>query len=184
MFNYLELLERVLLVPQKVYNTGNEELWSKFEEEVGIIFPNDYKKLIGRYGTGGIGNFIWFLTPFSADRNVNYIERMNIMLEAYQISKSKLPEYFIHNVYPDKGGLLPWGYTENGDELYWKTDESLDNWEIIIYESASPDYCCYKMSLTEFLYKIITGKLVCDIFPSNLFKEEMAYIAINTKGWI
>lgn len=51
MFNYLELLERVLLVPQKVYNTGNEELWSKFEEEVGIIFPNDYKKLIGRYGT-------------------------------------------------------------------------------------------------------------------------------------
>ena len=142
MFNYLELLERVLLIPQKAYNTGNEELWSKFEKEVGIVFPNDYKKLIGRYGTGGIGNFIWFLTPFSADRNVNYLERMNIMLEAYKISKSKLPEYFIHNVYPDKGGLLPWGYTDNGDELYWKTNECLDNWEIIIYESASPVAAC------------------------------------------
>lgn len=68
-------------------------MWKEFEEDTGIIFPKDYKKIIQNYETGGIGNFIWLLTPFVDDDNVNYLRKMNIMLESYKISKSNLPDY-------------------------------------------------------------------------------------------
>lgn len=177
---YFELLKGILPVPQNVYNIGNEKKWNNFEKNTGIIFPKDYKELIGTYGTGGIGKFIWFLTPFEEDANVNFLKRMNVMLEAYRISKSHLPDYFIHNIYPEKEGLLPWGYTDNGDELYWKTNSSPEKWTIVIYESASPDYHEYKMQLLEFLYKTITGELICDVFPKEIF-EEVEYITVDVK---
>lgn len=179
MYNYLKLLEIVLVKPDIVYKTGSKEMWSSFEKDTKIILPDDYKEFIQRYGTGGIGDFLWILTPFESDDNVNYIKRMNEMIFAYQVSKSKMPEYFKHNIFPEEDGLLPWGFTDNGDELYWKTSSTFSDWEIVIYESASPEYYHYKMSLTEFLYKIITKQVVCDIFPEDLFGEQVEYIAVG-----
>ena len=179
MLDYVELLGNIVIVPEITYNAEKREKWDKFEKEIGIIFPNDYKKIISRYGTGGLGNFIWFLTPFVSDNNVNYTKKMREMLEAYKVSKSNFPDYFKHNIYPEEDGLLPWGYTENGDELYWKTSSSPDNWEIVIYESASPEYYSYKMSLAEFLYKIIIKQLECSILSDNLSDGKLKYIAVD-----
>lgn len=181
MLDYFKLLKNVLPIPQNVYDVGNEKMWNEFEKNTGIIFPNDYRRLIDNYGTGGIGNFIWFLTPFVDDDNVNYLKKMNIMLESYKVSKGNFPDYFTYNLYPEVGGLLPWGYTENGDELYWKTNSSLDKWEIVIYESASSDCHNYKMQLIEFLYKIITKELICNAFPEDLFDKEINYVAVKVK---
>ena len=147
MLDYVELLENVIVAPEMGFNGKNIEEWNEFEKEIGIIFPDDYKKIISKYGTCGLDNFIWFLTPFDSDKNVNYVKRMRWMLDAYNVSKSKFPNYFPYNTYPEENGLLPWGYTDNGDELYWKTSSSPDNWEIVIYESASSENHNYKMSL-------------------------------------
>lgn len=181
MSKYFKLLEKVLRQPERVYNTGTIQEWDKFECELGIILPDDYKKLINTYGTGGIGNFIWFLTPFSNDDNVNYNKKMTSMLEAYRISKEKFPEYYIYDVYPKQNGILPWGYTDNGDELYWKTGDKTENWEIVIYESASPDYYSYQMGLAEFLYKILTKEIMCEIIPKEIFNADIEYIPVNIK---
>lgn len=178
---YFELLKDILSVPQIVYNVGNEKEWRDFEKNIGIIFPKDYKELIGTYGTGGIGNFIWFLTPFEEDDNINFFKRMKVMLEAYRISKSNFPNYFTYNIYPEKDGLLPWGYTDNGDELYWKTNGSPEKWSIVIYESASPEYHEYKMQLAEFLYKIIIKELICDVFPEDLSEGKVDYVSVELK---
>ena len=147
MLDYVELLENVIVAPEMGFNGKNIEEWKELEKEIGIIFPDDYKKIISKYGTCGLDNFIWFLTPFDSDKNVNYVKRMRWMLDAYNVSKSKFPNYFPYNTYPEENGLLPWGYTDNGDELYWKTSSSPDNWEIVIYESASSENHNYKMSL-------------------------------------
>lgn len=177
--DYLKLLEEVLLKPDVVYNTGNIEQWSEFEKKIGVIFPCDYKKIINRYGTGGIGEFIWFLTPFVDDDNVNFLVKMNKMIESYQTSKQSFPDYYKYDVFPEEGGILPWGYTENGDELYWKTALSSEEWKIVIYESASPDCSNYEMSLSEFLYKLIVKEIGCKIFPDNLFDGNVKYVAVK-----
>nr|WP_317356409.1 SMI1/KNR4 family protein [uncultured Tyzzerella sp.] len=173
---YFELLKKILPIPKNVYDTGNYDDWLKFEKKLGIILPNDYKDFIETYGTGSINNFIWFLTPFSEDDNINYLKRMNIMLQSYNVSKNNFPEEFIHNTYPEKNGLLPWGYTENGDEMFWLINDNIEDWLIIAYESRSSKFYSYEMSFVEFIYKLITKKLVCDIFPQDFFEEEIKYL--------
>ena len=95
MNNYFELLKNILDIHKDVYDTGNYKEWNKFEEELGIILPDDYKKFITTYGTGSINNFIWFLTPFSEDENINYLKKMNIILQSYNISKNNFPKDLI-----------------------------------------------------------------------------------------
>lgn len=45
----------------------NNAGWSKIETKLGTSLPEDYKNFIKTYGTGGIDNFIWILTPFCLD---------------------------------------------------------------------------------------------------------------------
>jgi hypothetical protein len=141
--------------------------------------PDEYKEFISTYGTGGIDNFIWILNPFVLDENFNLMERGKVIREAYLESKQNFPQDFIHDVYPDVGGLLPWAITDNGDEIYWRTDNNPNKWSIVIYGSRSSEYAEYNKSLVEFLYEILTKRLVCSIFPDDFPSEDPQFITID-----
>ncbi|MDE6759820.1 MAG: SMI1/KNR4 family protein, partial [Lachnospiraceae bacterium] len=145
----------------------------RVQKELGISFPKDYINFIDYYGTGGIGDFLWFLTLFEEDLNVNYKKRSSVMLDAYQESKQKLPEYYSHNLYLEDNGLLPFAYTDNGDELYWLTKGKPEQWHVVIYESRSPKFYYYAMGLIEFLYKIVKKLMSCEIFDDDMFYSGM-----------
>lgn len=179
--DYFNLLSKSISSPSIVYHAGTDKAWQEFEKRSGIQFPTDYKKLINKYGTGRLNNFVWFLTPFVTDENVDFMKKSKQMLDAYKISRKKFPDYFQFNVYPEPNGLLPWGYTDNGDELYWKTNCFPDSWEIVLYESASPNYYYYKLSLSELLYKVITNQIYCSILSDSLSCQITKYIAVNVK---
>lgn len=119
---YLDVLKKVLFPPSEPHVIGNDQGWSEFENKLGIILPEDYKRFINIYGTGGIDDFIWILNPFVQEKNINFMNRMMVMSHAYLESKNKFPQYYKHKVFPEKGGLLPWAYTDNGDEIYWLTE--------------------------------------------------------------
>ncbi len=71
------------------------------------------------------------------------MERGRVMLDSYKHLKNKYPDYYKHEVYPDSNGILPLGYTDNGDEIFWKTAEETANWTVVVYESRSDDYIEY-----------------------------------------
>lgn len=176
---YLKEVKKVLLMPNQPLHTGNADKWHEFESSLGIILPEDYKEFIMTYGTGGIDNFIWILTPFEHDENINFMAKMNVMLSSYEESKGKFPQYYKHDVFPKSEGLLPWAYSENGDEIYWLTSSNPNKWSIVVYETRSPQYHHYEMSMTEFLYKILTKELKCDAFPEDFPSEKPEFIAVN-----
>lgn len=177
--NYTVELQKILKKPNKVYSVGTKDKWNRVQKELDISFPKDYITFIDYYGTGGIGDFLWFLTPFEEDINVNYKKRSKVMLEAYQESKQKYPEYYSHKLYPEDGGLLPFAYTDNGDELYWLTKGKPEQWHVVIYESRSPEFHYYSVGLAEFLYKIIQKQILCEIFDDDMFFSGMEYIAVK-----
>lgn len=176
--SYIEQFKKLFKVPMKIYSQGNEDEWTKFESSYGIKFPKDYKMIINEYGTGSINNFLWILNPFDSDENINYSEKAKVMLDTYLEVKEIFPEDYEYSVYPEKEGLLPWGFTDNGDELYWQTNEQLDSWRIVIYESASSVSYTYDMCLTEFLYKLFRREIECPAFPTSLFEEEASFVAV------
>ena len=93
--------------------------WEEIEKKIGIIFPEDYKRFIDFHGEGGINEFLWILSPFSENENLNSIEKFNVMKDAYISMQSEFPDQFSFDFYNGKIGLFLWGITDNGDELFW-----------------------------------------------------------------
>ena len=177
----MEKIIEILPPPEFPQKTGDKEQWRNFFDTLGTELPSDYVKFIETYGTGGIDNFLWILTPFVNDDNVNYFGRQKEMTDTYIQSKKSFPQYYKHDVYPSNGGLLPWGYTDNGDELYWLTNGEPDEWKIVVYESRSPENYIYSLTMVEFLYQIITKELVNNAFPDDFPSDETAFVSVDVE---
>ena len=163
---YLKKLKSILRVPQTVYSTGDSFSWARTEKEHGISFPAEYKEFISTYGTGSIDDFIWILTPFENESSINIFSRAEIMRDSYNYLKKSSPDDFKYSIYPDEKGLLVWGYTDNGDELYF----NLESESVIIMPSRcrDSDVLEYKMGMIEFFCKLFTNEIECCVFPDDL----------------
>lgn len=174
-------LIKVLPPPKIPQNSRDKEQWGNVFNILVTELPSDYMKFIETYGTGGIDNFLWVLSPFVENENVNLIQKGKVIRDSYQISKNNFPEYYTHNIYPSVRGLLPWGLTDNGDELYWLTEGKPDEWKIVVYETRASEYHIYPLSMVEFLYKTITKELVCEAFPDDFPSDKVSFISVDVE---
>lgn len=141
------------------------------EKHFNIKYPDDYINYITQYGVGQINDFITIYVPINS--NAYYEETKNIC-QNYRDCREMFPNEYRHNVFPEKGGLLPLGVTDGGSEIWWKTDIEKEKWTIVVYDENSWEYEEYKMLLCEFLYKYFIREIDCIGFPESL-REEMAY---------
>ncbi len=163
----IDILKKILQSKRIENDNNDKNNWDMAEVQLQTELPSDYKEFINEYGTGSINNFLWILTPFDEDEYMNLFIRGQEIIKAYTESKINEPEYFEHNVFPIKGGILPWGYTDNGDELYWLTEGNCDEWKIVVYESRSSDFYEYNMGIVQFIYELISKKIICPAFPDD-----------------
>jgi len=170
---YLEKLKALMKVPKQIYNAGNSQAWEEYQAKYHCEFPFDYKEFINTYGTGGINNFMWILTPYESNEEINLWQRAEIMSESYSYMKDLSPQKHHYSIYPDEGGLLPWGYTDNGDELYF------NNGSVVVFEARYADYYEYNMGMIEFLYKLFTKGLTCNAFPDDFIRSPMEYSSVK-----
>ncbi|MDQ0244739.1 hypothetical protein J2S09_002310 [Bacillus fengqiuensis] len=171
----LENLKTVLPPPKNPFSTGNDSCFNEIEQTLGTQLPMDYKQFITIYGIGLIDEFIWVLNPFVLNDNLNLMEKTKDILEAYTESRNNFPGDFPYKTFPEQGGLLPWGLTENGDELYWLTEGSPEEWKVVIYGSRSSDFIVYPESMTSFLAKILEKKIVCELFLEEIPSEAVEF---------
>lgn len=147
--------------------------WAEVEKKMGITFPEDYKLFIDSYGEGAINEFLWILSPFSENENLNSIEKFKLMRDAYISMQIEFPEHFPFDFYNGKSGLFPWGITDNGDELFWNF--KCDTLEIVVYESRYAGNMSYTMGMEEFLCKLLKKEIECPIFPDDFILESNYY---------
>ena len=153
-----------------------EHAWEDVEKKIGITFPMDYKIFIDSHGEGAINEFLWVLSPFSENENLNSIEKYKVMKDAYRSMQSEFPEQFPFDFYNGKTGLFPWGITDNGDELFWNYKG--DVLELVVYESRYASNMSYIMNMEEFLCRLLSKEIVCPIFPDDFILEKNYYETI------
>ncbi len=161
----LESLYKVIAPPTLPVEAGSVEAWPVIEKAIGVTLPNDYKQYINTFGTGCIGRFLWPFNPFSEDKFLNLGYRINERLDALRELREHWDEQCPYPLYPDPGGLLPWGGTDNGDVLFWLTVGRPDDWPTVVNEARGPLYEEYQASMTDFLAKLISGEIISDIIP-------------------
>jgi len=176
----IEKLVNVLRLPKEPIETGDWSKWPAIEQSIGISLPTDYKKFINKFGSVDIGKIFIIYNPFSSNKYLNLVQRIDEGLYALRYLKKKYGDSECpYALFPESDGLLPWGISDNGDGLYWLTKGHPDNWIIVLNEARDPEYEEHNVSLTGFLTSLISGKANSNILPFDFLDQENIVLPIK-----
>jgi hypothetical protein len=150
--------------------------WSRVET-VLCALPDDYKSLVKTYGVGCFDGFIWLLSPFSQVEHLNLVHQARLASKAYTELYSEFGEEKLYPIFPEKGGLLPFALTDNGDYVFWKAVGSPEDWKVVVGAAREPRYERFNFCATEFLAGVLSHKLKCEIFPADFPTETPRFIS-------
>src|SRR6266498_3741556 len=115
----IDLLLNTVIAPSKHNAVYHHEEWEQAEKALGTTLPRDYKQLINAYGACCLCNFIWVFSPFTENHHLNLHAQVKRILDGMQTLQQKYAEERKYPLFPQPGGLLPWGTSDNGDVFYW-----------------------------------------------------------------
>lgn len=132
---------------------GVPDSWQWVEREIGLALPQDYKDLVHTYGTGSFSDFLWLLSPFTANKNLHLVTYGKSLLDGLLFDdKAPSPMY-------------PCAVTDNGDEIFWKTVGRASDWTMVLFEPRGDGFREVPCSLLELLHRWLSGKLHQDLLP-------------------
>lgn len=161
-----------ILIQEKPKETSGD--WSKVEESLQTVLPEDFKEFISTYGTGEIANHLIIFNPFAKSDTYNLIEQMKVLTMTYNYFKRKRPQDFPYAAFPEQEGLLPFGLTVNGDQLFWLTNRDSE-WTIVVREQETGMFSHYKESMTDFLYKLLNKEIPNNLLPKELSTNKLSF---------
>jgi hypothetical protein len=166
MAGYAQLCDAVP-PPCNPVEAGSIEAFTDVEARLALALPDDYKRLVCAYGTGSWKGFLWVLNPFSANRHLNLLAQAQRQLAAERAIRTVWPRNVPFALYPEGGGLFPWGMTDNGNRLYWLTTGDPAAWPTVVYESRGPRHDRHELSCCAFLQHWVAGQLRVSVFPDD-----------------
>ena len=167
----LDRLRAVVPPPAEPLEPGRPDGWPGVEAELGTALPEDFKRFTEVYGSGKFDDFLYLLNPFAADAAGNLLAARDTMLAAYRETRAKFPDRLPLPPWPEAGGLLPLGRSDNGNELYWLTDGSPDTWSVVAFAGRSTRHEVHRHPVTGFLALLLSGELATSVFPGSFLRR-------------
>ena len=164
----LERLRQLLPPPADPVEPGQPDSWAEIEEDLGTGLPRDYKAFTELYGSDKVDDFLYLFNPFTAGQDGNLLAEKDRVLEGYRQTRARFPERLPLPAFPDPGGVLPLGRTDNGDELYWVTEGDPDGWPVALLESRAALQEVHRMPVTGFLAALAANQLTSRILPEDV----------------
>lgn len=171
-----ELLTLLRPPAEPVAHSGD---WSAVEIELGVGFPSDYKEFLSVYGVGSLRESFWVLSPFSARPGFGLQEKLAFerrkhhdLIEDYQLDVLPYP------IFPEQGGILPWGSTAGGCMCSWVTVGSPDNWTVFV-ENPEFDWEEFECSMTTFLADAFARRIDTFVLHPDLWLEPLTYVPLS-----
>jgi|SRR5579862_1431221 len=138
--------------------------WSEVEEELGTKVPSEYKRIVERFGDYYWNRCFYVLNPFSPKQYLNLFSGGRMILEAEEIMRQESPELYVLPLYPEQGGLLPWGVSDFDDTFFWLTKGKADEWPTVV-KGRSGNIEIHFGACDLFLHLVATGRIQSGILP-------------------
>jgi hypothetical protein len=167
----LERLRRLLPPPADPVEAGRPDGWPAVEQSLGTGLPSDFKGFTELYGSGKVDDFLYLFNPFTQEPDGNLVVERDRVLAGYRQTRARFPERLPWPAFPEPGGVLPLGRTDNGDELYWVTDGEPDGWPVVLVEARAALQELYRMPVTGFLATLAANQLTSRILPQDLLRR-------------
>jgi hypothetical protein len=144
--------------------------WEEVETRLGTRLPRDYKAFIERFGSVYIDRFLSICNPFSRSFGYN-LECQLEMLRGYGMDDV---------LFPNQGGLIPFGGTDNGDTLFWETSGEPDAWYVVVDDGERSEYERFqRQTMTDFLWRLLSRNVRCRFFPDDFPGDVLTCDAID-----
>jgi len=164
----LERLRQLLPPPAGPVEPGRPDGWAAVERSLGTALPGDFKAFTELYGSGTVDDFLYLFNPFASGQDGNLLAEKDRVLAAYGQTRARFPDRLPLPPFPEPGGVLPLGRTDNGDELYWVTAGDPDGWPVALLESRAALQELHAMPVTGFLAALAANQLTSRILPEAL----------------
>ncbi len=170
----LERLRAIVPPPPEPVEAGRAEEWPAVEAALGTALPDDYKRFTEQYGSGKFDDFLYLFNPFApAGQDGNLLYEKDAVLAAYTETRAKFPDRLPWPPFPEAGGVLPLGRSDNGDELYWVTDPVPADWTVALVEARAASHELHRTPVTGFLADLVGGALQTQILPPEVLRREV-----------
>ena len=155
----LERLRRLLPPPAEALEPGRPDGWPAVEAALGTGLPSDFKAFTELYGSGKVDDFLYLFNPFTQGPDGNLLVERDRVLAGYRQTRARFPDRLAWPPFPEEGGVLPLGRTDNGDELYWVTQGQPGDWPVALLEARAALQELYPMPVTAFLAALAANQL-------------------------
>lgn len=164
----LERLQQLLPPPADPVEPGRPDGWAEVEAALQTGLPGDFKAFTELYGSGKLDDFLYLFNPFAAGQDGNLLAERDRVLTGYRQTRARFPERLPLPPFPEPGGVLPLGRTDNGDELYWVTEGHPDDWTVALLEARAALQEIYRLPVTGFLAALAANQLPSRILPNDV----------------
>lgn len=155
----IETLTRLVPPPARPTEVGTPEQWRDIEKRLGTKLPNDYREFVFAYGSGLFARFYRVYNPFAASESIALLPQVRTVCEMERGFKESYPERVPYPIFPEPGGVLPWGNDENGNYYFWVTKGEPDEWTVAENEVRGHGYRRHPYSMTDSLTHVLQGKV-------------------------
>ena len=164
----LEGLRQLLPPPADPVEPGRPDGWAAVEAAVGTQLPGDFKAFTEEYGSGMVDDFLYLFNPFAAGEDGNLLVEKDRVLAAYRQTRARFPDRLWLPPFPEAGGVLPLGRTENGDELYWVTTGHPDTWPVALLEARAAVLEVHPVPVSGLLAALAANQLTSRVLPDDV----------------
>ena len=160
----LDELKKILPIPADPIDT-DESVLAQNMKKLGVEFPTDYLEYSRVYGSGKIraeGAYGW---EFYSAFRPSLPEFISGFADTYGPLKDPESKLAQPNLFPEPGGLLPFG---RRDDVYftWKTEGSAKDWKVVVFwgwdSGAGEDKGRqeFDLNFSDFLVQMLTRKFI------------------------
>ncbi|WP_037307101.1 SMI1/KNR4 family protein [Amycolatopsis orientalis] len=157
-----------------------ERSWATVEHDLGVALPSDYKELLARF-PGGVFRRIEIDSPIANDRAwTKYKRALDELLEIIGDEDLEYLDNVDYTLYPEPGGLLPWGTDGQGGTFCWITDAGdPDHWRIAYHDQSADQWREHPGPVTQLLYEILTNRGRDDLLRWDLMDVPVEYVPFS-----
>jgi len=155
----LAMLKKLVPPPPHPFEVGTLAQWRKMEAKLGKRLPRDYRDFVFTYGSGLFAGFYIICNPFAKSQYTCLPSRVEMVCKHNRESRISIPERYPFPYHPEPGGLIPWGYDENGNDYFWLPEGPPTKWTVVQDENRGSGIRRQPYSLTGFLAAVLTRKV-------------------------
>lgn len=155
----LAALKKVVPPPKLPDVVDFDARWKEFEKTHKRKLPRDYRDLVRTYGDGLLAGFYLLYSPLAESPWLNLAAVQERETQDLLQLRGSSPDRCPFPIYPEPGGLYPWGGDENGNTYFWLTSGPTNTWPVVQYEPRGTGFLRHDCSVTAFLTGVWKGEI-------------------------